>query len=212
MAIGSPRDFTQYENSSIFLELPKFDPVMYIELGFAYPLPIVFNNGPQEEEQSSVEPITIPFRKPSIEGKFNAKRILAYLANGNNFQTFERSSTETLQFYPYHKDELRFFLDEGTDYFGLGSQEDKIIIDGYISLDEMSAAPFDDTLNLSLLKQVNTTDQTFINILQQMKINLDLDLRPNDSFSSTAGYMFYGGDSAKVGTDSISFLWRYRGY
>lgn len=208
---GQARDFTEYGDSNKFLELPKFDPVSYIVLGFSYPFPIIFNDGPQQQEEAYVEPLTIPFRKNSNEGKYIAHRIHATLEDGNNFQDFNNSSNMVKQFIPYKNDEIRFFLDEGGSYYGDGSIENKIITPQYSSTTEGSQELFNDNITEIIENSINSTDQDLIDILIEMNQNVDNGLLPNDSKSSNAGFFIYGGNSAKYGTDSITYLGRFRG-
>src|SRR5690606_30726142 len=63
ITFGQARSFVEYDDSTIFREKPEFNPVWFIEDRENYPYPIIFNDGPQQEEEASIEPFTIPMRK-----------------------------------------------------------------------------------------------------------------------------------------------------
>lgn len=209
--LGQARSFTEFENNPTFKDLPIFDPVSFIELGNNYPFPIIFNKGPQQEEEAIIEPITIPFRKNSNEGKNIAHRVHGSLEDGNNFQDFNRSANRIQQFISYKELEFRFFLDDGGDYVGLGTIQNSIIIPQYVSTHEGQPEFFDETSVDDLVESIKTNDIYFTNILKQMDYNIDEDLRPNQSKSANAGFFVYGGNSSQYGTDSIAYLGRFRG-
>jgi len=116
---GQARDFTQYDNSPNFLEKPIFDPVWYIE-DPTYPHPIIFNDGPMQEEEAIVEPFSIPFRiKNSAEGPYYPHSVRGSLEDGNNLDSLDGGTTRIEQFVEYNAPKTaRFFLDEGQAYFG----------------------------------------------------------------------------------------------
>jgi len=128
---GQARDFTEFENDPKFEELPKFNPAWYITASSSsivggnivrmstYPFPIVFNDGPQQEEEASIEPFIIPFRKAYPYGNYFPRSIKANLEDGNNFDNLDGGTTRIEQFIEYDIPTTpRFFLDEGVEYFG----------------------------------------------------------------------------------------------
>lgn len=118
VTIGQARDFTEFEDDPKFEELPEFTPQWYIE-DEEYPFPIVFNNGPQQEEEAIIEPFTIPFRKANPFGNFVPRTPKANLEDGNNFENYDGGSTRVEQFIEYNQPRTpRFFLDEGAEYWG----------------------------------------------------------------------------------------------
>lgn len=209
--IGQARSFVEYENSLLFEDLPEFDPVSYIELGSDYPLPIVFNEGPQQEEEASVEPITIPFRKLSTEGPFFAHRIAATIEDGNDFDTVFRNSNRTIQFQNYDDPlEIRFFLDEGVALWGDGDTDEKIVTPGYTAGIERLLRPFDDTTIDDIPQSLDASSDMLL-VLYQMQMNQNEDMRPARTRSANANTFVYGRDSHVYGTDSITFVGRTRG-
>jgi hypothetical protein len=208
-AIGQARSFTEFENSPIWSDLPEFDPVSYIELGEDYPLPIVFNEGPQQEEETSLEPITIPFRKNTNEGPFFAHRVAGQLEDGNNFDTIFRNSNQTSQFWDYDSPrEQRLFLDEGQQVWGALSNG--INTEGYSYGQERLLRAFDDT-TIDDIPQSTDASSDLLGVLYGTKMNLDQDFRPSRTRSAGANTFVYGRDSAIYGTESFAFIGLTRG-
>jgi hypothetical protein len=116
---GQARDFTQYDGSQNFQEKPIFDPVWYI-VDPNYPHPIIFNDGPMQEEEAIIEPFTIPFRiKNAAEGPFYAHSVRGSMEDGNNLDSLDGGTTRIEQFVEYNAPLTpRFFLDEGQSYIG----------------------------------------------------------------------------------------------
>ena len=208
-AIGQARSFTEFENSPLFMDLPEFDPVSYIVLGPNYPLPIVFNDGPQQEEETSFEPITIPFRKNSNEGPFFAHRVAGQIEDGNNFDTIFKNANRTSQFWDYDDPpQRRLFLDEGQQVWG--ALDNGITTEGYSFGQETLLRAFDDT-TIDDIPQSLRASSDLLGVLYSMKMNLDQDLRPSRTRSAGANTFVYGRDSAIYGTDSIAFTNLIRG-
>lgn len=207
--IGQARSFTEYENSQIWGDLPEFNPILFIELGGDYPLPIVFNDGPQEEEETILEPITIPFRRNSIEGPFFAHRVAGQIEDGNNFDTVFKNSNRTSQFWEYDEPvQQRLFLDEGQAIYG--SISDGITTEGYVFGEERLIRAFDDT-TLDDIQQSTSASSDLMDVLLGIKMNLNDDFRPARSRSAGANTFIYGRDSYKYNTDSIAYIGKIRG-
>lgn len=119
ITFGQERSFVEYDDSTIFREKPEFNPVWFIEDRENYPYPIIFNDGPQQEEEASIEPFTIPMRKNNNEGPFYPRSIKASLEDGNGFDDLFGGTTRVEQFIDYSPPlDPRFFLDEGQSYWG----------------------------------------------------------------------------------------------
>lgn len=207
--IGQARSFTEYENSQIWGDLPEFNPVLFIELGGDYPLPIVFNDGPQEEEETILEPITIPFRRSSTEGPFFAHRVAGQIEDGNNFDTIFKNSNRTSQFWEYDEPvQQRLFLDEGQAIYG--SISDGITTEGYVFGEERLIRAFDDT-TLDDIQQSTSASSDLMDVLLGIQMNLNHDFRPARSRSAGANTFIYGRDSYKYNTDSIAYIGKIRG-
>lgn len=209
--IGQARSFVEYDNTLLYTDLPEFNPVSYIELGPDYPLPIVFNNGPQQEEETAIEPITIPFRKNSNEGPFFAHRVAGVIEDGNDFDTIFKNANRTTQFVDYDAPmQQRYFLDEGQTVWsndlttGIGSP-------GYISGGERTLRAFNDTTIDDIPESVRGVNTTLLNVLLQLDMNQNQDMRPARTKSANANTFVYGRDAAIYGTDSIAFLGLTRG-
>ena len=210
--IGQARSFVEYENSLLFDDIRcDFDPISYIEQGPDYPLPILLNEGPQQEEEASIEPITIPFRQQSTEGPFFAHRIAAVIGDGNDFDTVFRNANRTSQFEDYDDPlEIRYFLDEGAALWGDGDTDEKIITPGYTAGTERLLRPFDDTTIDDIPQSLDAASDLLL-VLYQMQMNQNEDMRPARTRSANANTFVYGRDSNVYGTDSITFIGRTRG-
>lgn len=207
--IGQARSFVEYENSLLFEDLPEYNVISYITLGPNYPLPIVFNDGPQQEEEAYMEPITFPFRKTSPEGPFYAHRVAGSIEDGNNFDTVYGNANRTAQFQDYQDPlQIRFFLDEGVRCWG--ESTNGIMTPGYTPGIERLLRPFDDT-TLDDIPQNLSAATDMENVLLQMQMNLNDDFRPAQTRSANANTFVYGRDAAVYGTDSTAFVGTTRG-
>ena len=222
---GQMRSWTEYQNTTQYYDntIP-FDPIYYIKSqengNISYPFPIYFNNGPQEGEEASIEPLTIPFRLQSTvgEGAFPIHRPKGNLEDGNSTPDIPQSNNRVLQFIEYNAPLTSDpFLDAGQQYIGDGPIEDDIIIEGYVDFNLRLGDPFDDTETSELVDQlvVNTSSldgPDFIEQLKLLHINLYDDIRETyTQKSATAGYTVYGPDQARYGTDSVTFSGWSRG-
>jgi len=116
--IGQIRSFTEFEDSPIFEDFPKFDPVQFVQ-DVNYPVPITFNNGPQQQEEAIIEPFVIKFRKNDNEGRFPSRSVKGNLEDGNHFDNEDGGANRIEQFIELTPPSgPRFFLDEGQEYFG----------------------------------------------------------------------------------------------
>lgn len=214
--IGQARSFTEFENTPIFDDQTrKFDPVLYIEaqlFGVQYPFPIIFNNGPQQEEEASIEPLSIQYRKASNEGRYPAHSVKGSLEDGNNFDSENLASSRVQQFIDFTPpNEPRFFLDEGQQYIGTHVTA-SIIIEGFTPLTQREIIPYDETRDERIVNRIQTSNAAFISVLKALYFDLDGDIREDfDKKSATAGNDVYGPDAALAGTDSIAFVGRTRG-
>jgi len=207
--VGQARSYTEYENSKIFEDLPIYNPVTYIILGQDYPLPIVFNEGPQQEEEAYMEPLTIPYRKNTPEGPWFIKKIAGSVEDGNNLDSIERNTNKIVQFIELDAPlSVRPFLDEGGFYWG--TPQDGIMVDGYISSTQRIIHPFDDTSTDDVVQNIPNISIDMFDVLLRMNINLGSDIRPSRTKGSPAGTDIYGPYSSS-GIDSIAFSGFARG-
>lgn len=213
---GQARSWTEYENSKVHDDqVIPFDPLLYIEDPEHYPMPIYFNDGPQQEEECIIEPLTIPFRKSPQEGALPAHRPKGNLEDGNAFDSPQGATNRVLQFVEYAEPLTpRFFLDAGQEYIGSNPEDldDKIILEGFVPYIVRLGDPFNDTEDEKIVDQVEVGDpgladnDAFEAALKALKIELDDDIRETyTQKSATAGYSIYGPDMARYGTDSIAF-------
>jgi len=206
ITIGQARSFTQFENSGIFEEQPEFNPVWYIE-DPNYPLPIVFNNGPQQEEEAIIEPFTIPMRKNTNEGPFYPRSVKGSLEDGNGFDDLLGGNNVVEQFIDYNApSDPRFFLDEGQEYFG------SVIIEGFTPVIIRNIDPFDDTRDERIIERLQIDNQDMLDAVKRLDFDLSEDIRETFSKkSATAGGDVYGPEAAIYGTDSIAYRGLFRG-
>jgi hypothetical protein len=186
---------------SKFKDLPRFDPVAYIEQGDDYPRPLLFNEGPAQKEEAAIEPITIPMRLPTNEGPFYAHSVRGEMEDGSNFDShIVRSTNRFEQFIEFHPPvNIRFFLDEGGDYFG------NVMRAPYVADIERKLVPFDDTLPYTPEKKLSTTNSTIQVLVAAGSRTGDDNFLPYGKKSAPAGYSYYGRNAGQYGTDSIAF-------
>lgn len=108
------------------------------------------------------------------------------------------------------------FLDLGQRYFGAGSIEDMIVVEGYVDFIRTIIEPFNDLDDEKVVDQLALADTSqnalFISVLKKLDINLDEDIRQTyTQKSATAGYTIYGPNQARYGTDSVAYVGWSRG-
>lgn len=185
---------------SKFEDLPKFNPVDFVALGVSYPLPITFNNGPSEQLEATIEPLTIPFKKPNNEGPYYAHAIHGSYEDGNFGGHIIKSTNPIEQFIDLNTVEsTRFFLDEGGGNFGTVPREPFTADVGMVPL------PFDDTLSYSPEKKLHTSSSVFHEVAREGFEMGEVDLIPYGKKSAAAGASYYGLNAGQYGTDSIAF-------
>lgn len=210
--IGQARSFVEFDNSIEFVEKPEFNPVWFIENRADYPYPIIFNDGPQQAEEATIEPLTIPMKKDSIDGPYYPRSAKATLEDGNGFDNLLGGTTRVEQFIEYNQPLTpRFFLDDGQQYWG-ANLNDSIIVEGFTANIVRNLDPFDDTRDEAIVDQIQTTDATFISAVKALDFDLSEDIRGTfTKKSATAGGDVYGTNAAMYGTDSIAFRGVFRG-
>lgn len=192
---------------SKFLDLPRFDPIAFLQMGEEYPYPIVFNDGPRHWEEASVEPLIIPFKKHTNEGPFYAHDVRGELEDGNSFDSYiVKSSSRVSQFVEIDQPTSdKFFLDQGGDLFG------NIQRVGYVANDERLITPFDDLQRYSPESKLQTTNSSFLTIAKNGIILGNENALPYGNRSQSAGYTVYGLNTSQYGIDSIAFSGWSRG-
>jgi hypothetical protein len=214
--IGQSVSFTDFENSIAWEELPRFNPVSFIQLGDAYPRPIVFNEGPQQNKEAGVQPLTIPFRSPESHVEFveNAHAIRGNVEDGNSDNRKQNGANSRIEQFIDLKEstDLVPFLDDGVEYFGTLIPT-SIVVPAFLNDGDATITPFDDVGDEQLVNQLNTSDTTFLTVLRSSSsINLDEDLRQTHGIrSATAGADVYGPSQGRYGTDSVAFAGYFRG-
>lgn len=186
---------------SKFKDLPIFNPVAFITQGDSYPYPLIFNEGATQQEEAILEPLTIPFRRPTNEGPYYAHSVRASMEDGNDFDSFiTKGSSRIQQFIDIQAPlAIRPFLDQGGDLIG------NVKTDAYISSVERIAAPFDDTQSQHLSNKVPDSNPEIKNILLSNIVEDEESLIPFGQKSATAGYSYTITTNSRYGTDSIAF-------
>lgn len=185
---------------SKFEDLPKFNPVAYLSMGVSYPLPVVFNNGPDEEMEASIEPLSIPFKKPSNEGPNYAHSIRGSYEDGNMEGHSPKSTNPSEQFIDLRTvSDNRVFLDEGPGDFG------NIVRDLYIADVGHTPVPFDDTVSFSPDADLETNNTIIKQLAHDAMKKENVSFLPYGKKSATAGFSYYGNGIGLYGTDSIAF-------
>lgn len=185
---------------SKFEDLPEFNPVAYLTLGVAYPLPITFNDGPSEEAEATIEPLAIPFKKPTNEGPYYAHAIRGSFEEGN-IEGHVLHSTNVIEQYVemFPSPTTRFFLDEGGDRFG------NILREPFVADVGLAPVPFDDTLPYSLENKLQTSNSVFHEVVRKGFEAGETDMLPYGKRSASAGSSYYGINAGQYGTDSIAY-------
>jgi hypothetical protein len=206
---GQPRSFTEFENSSLFEEQPKFDPVWFLT-DPNYPRPIVFNQGPAQQEEAIIEPLVIAMRLKTNEGPIYSHDVRAGFMGGNDLESLRGSTEFVEQFVEFNEPSAaRFWLDEGDRYVGTGALVDRIIVPGFSAKLHREIDPFDDSAVESLVAGLSSKSVAMRTALHELDYDLSEDVRGSfERRSSPAGGDVYGPTQALYGTDSIA----YRGW
>ena len=195
---GQAVSFAEFFGKSQFDDrLKKFDSTLYINLGGSYPFPLFFNEGPQQQEENVVEPITIPFRKNSPEYVgYLAKGIHGSLEDGQDDKFF--GTTPISHFFEYGVPlKTMPFLDQGEQRLG-DAFSGSVIIPGYVSMEKTKIRPYND-------------QDPEILIIETSGSKKSSTILPYCQKSAAAGGDVYGPNQGKYGTDSITFRNRIRG-
>lgn len=212
---GQTLSFTQFQNDVKFTDkIGVFDTVGYMNNPIAYE-PIIFNDGPQENIEAQMEPLTIPYRMSNMSdsGPYIQRAFHGNIEDGNESVHLGKGNHRIEQFISYKDSAVKdFFLDEGELNIGLGNSIDSIHVDGFVSFAERVVLPYNDLEDEEIVKQIQTTDSDMISALKALDYDLSEDIR--GSFvrkSATAGISCYGPQAARYGTDSIAFANLVRG-
>lgn len=219
LMLGQTLGFTEFDQSATFTDKQEFDPILYINGSDIFPYPILFNDGPKQENEAQLEPLTIPFKLPSNEGPFYAHSVRAEMEQGNNFTDPYYSCNLVEQFIDsVPLVSASFFLDIGSDCIG------GIIRDGFVTNTIRETFAFSDERPDRIANSVRTNDSNFSQILISMTgyhSSSGNELLPSKRMSATAGFyapkMNILGMSSSLAaegssTDSIAFSFWSRGY
>lgn len=207
---GQSVDYTEFFGSTTFKDLPKFNPLSYMTLGADYPFPIYFNNGPQEEQEAIIEPLTIPNRFPTTE-LFPFRSFRANIEDGNSLDGFLNGNSVISQFINTEQpNSVRPFLDQGEMFIG-DSQTEFIKIEGWISSEVRKEFPYKEENSNNLFNTLDINDSELLTAILSLSSSNAESLIKNPRLKSTAaGSVVYGAYN-NLGTDSIAFIGTIRG-
>lgn len=175
--------------------------------------------GPMYRDEAIMEALTVPGRL--IKDNANPERVFrAGIESGNPNDSYQlgQSSDVIVDVVNYLSPiQERYFVDTGTRYYGLGTDDQKIATENDRSNRvESPQRPFDDTSTNMLVRTLNIAPGPVSDLYKQtilnLKLNLDDDLRNSNGVRSVVcGSDVYGANQAIYGTDSIAFIGTYRG-
>lgn len=214
---GQAVSFTEFFGTNRYNDnLRTFNPVTFIELGNEYPYPIIYNDGPQAQQEAIIEPLTIPMRLQSVESLYYIHDVHGYLEDGNHLDGLRYGNSQIRQYIPYSSSVCRPFLDDGEVRWG-ETFSGSIYIEGYQSNVQRKLSPFndlDDKFVLNKLSSFTSSDDsnTMKTALLNLKYNFDNEEeRKYNEKGASAGYDIYGPQQAQYGRDSIVYIGMLRG-
>jgi hypothetical protein len=214
---GQAVSFTEFFGTHYYDDrLATFQPVEFITLGDEYPYPIIYNDGPQVQQESVIEPLTIPMRLPTNEGLYHVHDVHGALEDGNLLDGLSNGNSRIEQYIPFSSSVCRPFLDDGEIRLG-DTPAGSVYIEGYQSKVQRLAAPYNDTSDKFVLNRI--TSFTASNESSQFKnallaLSFDTNSEEDKQFGkkgSPAGFTVYGPSQAIYGRDSIAFVGRLKG-
>lgn len=211
VTIGQPRDFTQFENDRKFSETPAFNPVQYITDPDSYPYPLQFNDGLQQSETATMEPLTLPSFKPGSAptSAYQTYGFHGSLEDGNESVHLGKGNSRIEQFVDYDLSPRVSvpFLDEGEEYFA------SVRIEGFVCESIAQIEPYSDIEDEEIIRQLSTNDTDFLEAVRSLDFDLSEDIRGTfRKKSASAGISYvYGQKAGQYGTDSVAFANLVRG-
>jgi hypothetical protein len=212
---GQTTDYTKFFGESKFNDnLRNFESLNFLLENTSYPFPIILNDGPQQAEEASIEPFTIPFRKQGNEPIYGiARKIKAFIDSGQN-NPYTNGTYLINQFINISQEGvLRKFYDFGEQHFG-EIIENSVKTPGYIPNTTTNFTPFNDETQKIKMKYVSlqATDPMYsvVSNLKSFKED-DNGILPANKKSKSAGADVYGPKQSIYGTDNLSFRNRLKG-
>ncbi len=212
---GQTLPFTEYFNSSSFVDKAKLSAETYVQQGSTYPRPIWLNDGPQQGEEAILMPLTIPFRRDTgnDRGLRNAYSVKGALEDGSPaIGQINQRTSRTKQFIEFRTtNKVEPFIDTGYDQ--VNTITGSLLVDGFVNFVSRSIEPFDDRSNQIFIQELTTGSVQFASAVNELTgFNLDSDIREGrEHRSATAGWNVYGPNQGKTGTDSLTYLNLFRG-
>ncbi len=213
---GQTIDYTKFFGESNFVDnLRDFNSVNYVSENTTYPFPIILNDGPQQAEEASIEPFTIPFRKQGNEPVYAIARKIKGFIDGGQDNPYTNGTYLATQFFDMSQESnARKFYDFGDQLFG-DTMTGSVKIPGFIPNTRTLSAPFNDETDRKI-KMKNITLQStdpmyaIVSNLKSFKED-ESGILPVNKKSNGAGSDVYGPNQSRYGTDNLSFRNRLRG-
>ncbi len=204
---GQAVSFSEFFATQTFEEKPKWNPIDYIAAGNSYPLPIIVNYGPQEQQEAIIEPFTLFQRLNYNEGMDTARTMRGELEDGNHADGRLHGNSVTAQFIEYDRPLIvRPWLDEGARLIGAVATG-SVRVPGYVAKAQRVMSPFIDDGNTKIIAQVSGStdpDMSVVLVSLQYGMGVDTDMRPRGMKASTSGFVLEP-CNARAGTDSVAF-------
>lgn len=212
--IGQSVSFTEFEGTRVFEETLSYDPLSYVSSSEEVYFGNTIDDMPVENLEAIMMPFTITNRSGLNKGidPQNIRGVRGNLEDGNeSYNGINTNNSKIEQFITFNDPKANGFFDDLThSYLVTDSTENKIErLEGNTVI-----IPFNDLSSKTITSKVNTTNSSFITLLNSasMDINLDEDIRQTyNRASATAGYSVYSANGSEIGTDSIAFNGFFKG-
>lgn len=217
--LGQIQSFVDFYGSKVLREVNKFNPVQYIsETPDVYPFPVIFNDGPQQQQEAAMEIFTIPMRKDSNEGPYYARAVRGNFDEGNNLDGIVAptnglgtGNSPFASFYEFASPvSPKYYLDSACELIG-ETFTGSIRLPGFTTINQRLISPYSDVIT-DVIDQINHGgNATLIGILLSCSYDNGDGFRPRKCKSATSGIDVYGRNAGRYGTDSIAFAGTTRG-
>jgi len=209
VGIGQPLSFTSTKADAGYKEQEiRFDPVAFISNRDNYPFPIQLNGGLPNQNLNIIEPLTIPFRLPSLEFNYFSRGIHGSVDCGPK-DGINNGNQKIAQFVKINSsgDTVKPFLDSGQEVFG------GITIQGFSSIEKRREIGYVEKPNNADIYSFPSVSATFLDALTSLDYSRDDDIRKQFNIKSMpAGRDIYSSYNNICGTDSIAYSNRLKGY
>jgi hypothetical protein len=211
LGVGMPISVNSTEQTSYNDLRREYKSIDYLQLGNRFPLPIVFNNGPENlYGRGIIEPLTIPERLPTNEAiKSISHTIKAFYDTVSPHKWFgqNRGGITIERYYNPQKTLSSPFIDFIGERFGNGYPSGSVIIGGFFDNTQATIAPYDDSkiniiVSRSYANHLENTD--FLNFVKN--IDFENKFLTEGKIQAGSGLPFvYGKQAMFAKHDSMAF-------